>query len=624
MILAEFRSDYPMLSQALALMGKELPFEEKQGGFPIRIQSGDGLQVVKTAGAATIIYERPVEIFRGLSLLAAQFENENYSICQHADFDSNGIMFDCSRNGVLSLDSVRFFLRKLALLGLPMMMLYTEDTYEVPGQPYFGYGRGRFSGEELKAIDDYAYTLGIEVIPCIQCLAHLSAFLRWKCTDHLRDDGSILLVDGDETYQFIEQMLRAASEPFRTKRIHIGMDEAWGLGDGNFRKKFGTVPRSEIMARHLKKVSAAVEKLGLRAMMWSDMYFRALNNNKYDIEGITMPQSVIDAAPDSIDLVYWDYYTEDQAHFDRMMAAHQRFAADTVFAGGIWTWYGPAPMVQKTVNTTRLALETCKRNGIRQVFATAWGDDGAECSPLTTLFGLAIFAQIDYGTGYDEAASKDEFSRVTGLPAETFWNLEKFSSIPGVFTSSPRSPFGTTKPLLYEDPLMPLFEKDFEGIDICAAYAPLEKEYAEYAAKYPEYEKLFRFYSLLAHTLVLKGQWREQAPKAVRTGDRPAAAKLVPLAFECKAALAELKDAWYELWMSVEKPFGFDVIDLRVSGEMGRFVTAAKRMQLFAEGKLADIEELSCEKLPYLKECNGFAQDSRWYMLASACRIAGS
>ena len=38
-------------------------------------------------------------------------------------------------------------------------MLYTEDTYEVDGQPYFGYMRGRYSKEEMKEIDDFAAEL---------------------------------------------------------------------------------------------------------------------------------------------------------------------------------------------------------------------------------------------------------------------------------------------------------------------------------------------------------------------------------------------------------------------------------------------------------------------------------
>lgn len=40
-------------------------------------------------------------------------------------------MVDCSRNGVLRLESVNTLLCNMALMGLSMLQLYTEDTYEV-------------------------------------------------------------------------------------------------------------------------------------------------------------------------------------------------------------------------------------------------------------------------------------------------------------------------------------------------------------------------------------------------------------------------------------------------------------------------------------------------------------
>lgn len=69
------------------------------------------------------------------------------------------VMIDCSRNGVLKPDAVFFILRNMALMGLNMLQLYTEDTYEVENEPFFGYLRGRYSAKELAAIDDYAYDL---------------------------------------------------------------------------------------------------------------------------------------------------------------------------------------------------------------------------------------------------------------------------------------------------------------------------------------------------------------------------------------------------------------------------------------------------------------------------------
>ena len=63
------------------------------------------------------------------------------------EFDRLGIMLDCSRNGVLTVASVKRYMDILSKLGYNCLMLYTEDTYEVDNQPFFGYLRGRYSQE---------------------------------------------------------------------------------------------------------------------------------------------------------------------------------------------------------------------------------------------------------------------------------------------------------------------------------------------------------------------------------------------------------------------------------------------------------------------------------------------
>lgn len=80
------------------------------------------------------------------------------------EFDSLGVMIDMSRNAVMSLVGLGRLMQLLAKMGYNTLFLYTEDTYEVDGEPYFGYMRGRYSKDELRAIDDLGYSLGIEVI----------------------------------------------------------------------------------------------------------------------------------------------------------------------------------------------------------------------------------------------------------------------------------------------------------------------------------------------------------------------------------------------------------------------------------------------------------------------------
>ena len=94
-------------------------------------------------------------------------------------FRTFGTMLDCSRNAVPNLHTLKKWVDLTASLGYNTLLLYTEDTYEVPDEPYFGYMRGRYTQAELRELDAYAKARGMTIMPCIQTLAHLYAIKRW-------------------------------------------------------------------------------------------------------------------------------------------------------------------------------------------------------------------------------------------------------------------------------------------------------------------------------------------------------------------------------------------------------------------------------------------------------------
>ena len=144
-----------------------------------------------------------------------------------------GLMVDCSRNAVMNLTALKRFVKVISALGYDTLMLYTEDTYEVDGEPYFGHQRGRFSKAELKEADAFCRENGVELIPCIQTLAHLNAMFKWvNRYGAINDTADILLADDDRTYELIDKIFATLSECFTTRKIHIGMDEAYMVGLG--------------------------------------------------------------------------------------------------------------------------------------------------------------------------------------------------------------------------------------------------------------------------------------------------------------------------------------------------------------------------------------------------------
>ena len=148
-----------------------------------------------------------------------------------------GVMLDMSRNAVMKPDTVKKFVAYISSFGYNMLQLYTEDTYEVNNEPYFGYLRGGYKKEEIKEIDAYCKEKGVELIPCIQTLAHLKTIFKWFEYQGVNDYADILLIDEPRTYQLIDNMFATLAESFSSRKVHIGMDEAHMVGLGKYLDK---------------------------------------------------------------------------------------------------------------------------------------------------------------------------------------------------------------------------------------------------------------------------------------------------------------------------------------------------------------------------------------------------
>lgn len=586
--------------EALSELREDLGIELGGAGIDVTCVPGDELAVESDGKSVTLTWAAPIQFYRAVSLIPLPLTA--CSIREKARFQSSGIMFDCSRNAVLKPQALRFFFRKMALMGLNLGMMYTEDTYEVPGQPFFGYKRGRYTYDELKALDDYASLFGIELCPCIQTLGHLKRILHWPAYHHLRDNDEVLLADLDETYELLDQMIHAATAPYRSKRIHLGMDEAYGVGLGAHLARYGYEDPHSVIGRHLSRVLGICDKYGLHAMMWSDMYFH-LDGRNYHSPGL--PSEKAKAAVDPrITLMYWDYYQPKEEAYADALYKHAQFPAPTVFAGGIWTWIGPAPDYPTTLQNTVSGLTACAKANIPLALATAWGDNGGECNLTAALLGLQLYGELTFRPDYDEDELARRFRRCCHADAQAFLDLSLLNYMPGM-KDNPSDPVNACKFMLYQDPLIQLFEADTAGYAMAEHFGSLVTRYARYALENPDYALLFDFYTALANALALKCVWHEQAGDAVRSRNREQAAALadgIPATVE---ALDTLRVVWRRLWESTNKPNGFEIIEVRMGGIAARMATAGEKMRAFALGQVDTIPELEEQALITKRRPNG-------------------
>lgn len=616
-----FRGELPpRFDEAIEQIGPLLGFAAGTEGMTVEVFRAPGVVVEKRGHRARLGWKKPVHLYRALSLLRGAWDAEAYTREEEPCFET-GMMFDVSRNAVLRPDALRGFLRRMALMGLDVGMMYTEDTYEVPGEPYFGYMRGRYSMEELRALDDYAAILGIELVPCIQTLGHLNRVLHWPSMARYADNGEVLLADSEDTYELLRRMLEAASAPYRTRRIHIGMDEAHGIGLGAHLRAHGYEDPHTIIRRHLLRVKEITDELGLQPMMWSDMYFRpdSPTNGYYD--GDPSPAAVASVVP-GVQLVYWDYYHNTEAEYAAMLEKHKRLTDTPLFAGGIWTWTGPAPDYEKTLGTVVPALTACKKAGVPFVLATAWGDNGAEANLLTALPGMQLYAEFAYTGGYDAAWLADRFSVCCNGNIAPFLGLSRFNTVPGMRPTALR-PVNAAKFLLYQDPMVQLFAKDTQGLPMERHYEMLAREYAQHAAAGGLYADLMDFYAKLARVLAGKCRWHEQIAQAVRRGER-SHAQMLAEGLEGTARDAEaLRVAWRSLWLSTNKPYGFEILDGRMGAVCARLETARTRVLAWAQGSEDEmLPELCEEPLPYtLREGGELFGSYAVNEIVSACKI---
>ena len=411
--------------------------------------------------------------FRALMRLVRELEKrgtgESFLTEEDVWLDRNGVMLDCSRNSVLTVDMIKWYIRFEASLGMNTMMLYTEDTYEVEEYPYFGAYRGRYSSGELRELAEYADLFGIEMIPCIQALAHLKNTLRWGAMAGMQDTDDILMVGDEEVYRFVEACIRRATEPFLTKRVHLGMDEAWSLGLGKYLHKNGYHPKSEIMAAHLERVAQICRKLGLKPMIWSDMYLRmsSKNNDYYDLP-LDMDLSGAVKPPADVALVYWDYYHTDENFYRQYLRMHSQLSDQVIFAGGGWVWNGVSPNLKGAKATTEPAMRAVKEAGIREAVCTMWQDDGAETPMGAGLSSIVRFAEHGFAKEVTEGMLKEQFEFLTG----TSWEA---SELLGEFDRPQGSEFydNPSKYLLYQDALIGLFDEQIRDWDVKSYYEGL-------------------------------------------------------------------------------------------------------------------------------------------------------
>lgn len=535
-------------------------------------------------------------------------------------FEKNGLMLDLSRNAVAHIPMIKQFIREMAFMGHSWFMLYMEDVYEVEGEPYFGALRGRYSIKDLQEADAYAKLFGVELVPCVQSLAHVDQFFIWEHAEYkYKDIETILNVGNNEVKALLERMIASLRKAFSTDIIHIGMDEAYNLGRGRYLDENGLKPKPQIMLEHLDFMKGLCKKYGFKPIIWDDMFFTNYSNIGNDSNF---------SIPDDAGLMYWDYYNCSRDHYIARIKQRRAIAKQTMFAGGAWRWTGYAPHHKKTLDTTIAALAACRQENMKTVIVTSWSDDGSEAPLYTCAFGLVLYAYLDYHAEYVQ----EEFDRYLQLYTGMNFIQWMRQGEPDLFEGSTGKDYDITpsKYLLYQDPLASKFLHYIKTLttDMNTVYQKLEKAFAEDAEHTccPLQKHIAEFYSLMMRSLYYKWRLPLDIWETYHNGDKQALFGLIEKKIKpLKKALMETARARRQVWMDECNAFGVEVLDHRFGSMLMRLETAEEVITDYVEGRIEKIDELEEERLDPCPDMNKTAEPqaihyNRALRIMTACR----
>ena len=549
-----------------------------------------GYAVENKDGSIFVRFGEPCDFFRALLYIS---QNPALDMSQERKFEKLGYMIDVARDAVPKIETLKKLALYLAVFGYNRLYIYIEDLFEVKGEPFFGYLRGRYTEEELKELDDYCAGFGMELVPCIQTLAHLNGIFRWPEYKRCNDVADILLVGNDRTYQLIQNMFETISRVFRTKTLHIGMDEAHLVGRGKYLDVNGYKHGYEVVAEHIDKVLKLAKPFGFDVRIWSDMYFRlAFGGGYYSADGV-LPNEVCAQIPKDIALVYWDYYSRDKALITHMTKEHLKTGNKIVFAGGAWKWNGVNPDTEMSFLTSKMALEVCKEYEIRDIMLTAWGDDGAEGSIFSTLPVIAYYAESGYSDIVSEENIDKQLKGLFGLSLEDFFNADMLIVDKKQFEENYLF-WKLPKMLLYNDPLVGAHDWIVEKYDVesgLKAYAERLQRTKENAPT--QFKYIFTTIESFCKVLELKATLGRDLRKAYQAKDsltlRQIAKKRIPCLIKRVQAFEK---AFFAQWMLENKDNGYHTHDNRLWGLIKRLQTAKVLIEEFLKGERAEIYQL--------------------------------
>lgn len=497
-------------------------------------------------------------------------------------------LIECSSGITPKPETLKNYIKILSGMGYDRVYIGMADAYKIKEDPYFGYKRGGYTISQLKSLDEYAKSVGVELVAQIQTLSHLHFLSKFPEYEGMFDTDNVVMVGEDRVYELIEHMIKTVSEGLSSRRIHLGLDEAFGLGTGEYLKKYGKADKKELIIKHLERVFAILDKYGYEVPeMWADMLVEPCDTkvSASEIKRVLPKNAVVHV---------WNYEEDDENKLRGMISDAKNYCDNIGFAGAVWKYIGFGPNNKFSLSRLIPQMRATAKCGVDEFTVTLWADRVAPCSnyaALPSMFAVAQFNDGVYDGINENTLDKDKFYRVTGISYDDMFSLDYIDN-PLIVDSKFRS--NSSFWMFYTDILLGNF--DTFAVDGAGGfYRALAEKYGKLSSG--EFARIFKMSASLMRVLEVKAELPRRVRAAYLDKNKEKAAEAVKDIVELKKRISLFIKDFGEYYTHDNQAFGLEVHQLYMGGQLSRLDYTIERLNAFIE-KDEIIEELEGGILP--------------------------
>jgi len=285
-----------------------------------------------------------------------------------------GVLVDLSRGRIPKVAYLKKVIRLLADYGINQVQLYMEHTFRFSFFETINQGKDGYGKEEIKALDDFCYELGIELIPCIVTFGHMFEILQSDQYNHLCELPKIerpvyswldrqlhhtIDSSNKESIQLIEKMIQEIATCYRSPYLNISGDETYDIGKGKSKAYVERIGKTNAYIHFLNQILAISQKYGKRPMYWGDMILR----NKEKIHQVDK---------NAVPMHWWYESTVEEEDFIKFEELNCTYYTCPSTAG----WNHFSNDYKRSIINMNQMIGYGKKHGAAGVLITDWGDFG--------------------------------------------------------------------------------------------------------------------------------------------------------------------------------------------------------------------------------------------------------